>query len=84
MKRINLSSAAQPLGEYASDLRDEIVLLTNRNRAVAATVPVKNFARESLTLSHHQKFHELKAQSRAVLLKWSPNTRSTHKGHCLT
>ncbi len=91
MKRINLSSADRPLAEYAADLRDEIVLLTKRNRAVAAIVPLKNVDRESLALSHHPEFLELIAQSRAefaagrklslddmrrsVLAKRSPNRR---------
>ena len=91
MKRINLSSADRPLAEYAAELRDEIVLLTRRNRAVAAIVPLKNVDRESLALSHHPEFLELIAQSRAefaagrklsldemrrsVLPKRSPNKR---------
>ena len=91
MKRINLSSADRPLAEYADELRDEIVLLTKRNRAVAAIVPLKNVDRESLALSHHPEFLELIAQSRAefaagrklsldelrrsVLPKRSPNRR---------
>jgi antitoxin (DNA-binding transcriptional repressor) of toxin-antitoxin stability system len=91
VKRINLSSADRPLAQYAAELRDEIVLLTKRNRAVAAIVPLKNVDRESLTLSHHPEFLELIAQSRAefaagrrlsldemrrsVLPKRSPNKR---------
>ena len=91
MKRINLSAADRPLAEYAANLRDEIVLLTRHNRAVAAIVPLKNVDRESLALSHHPEFLELIAQSRAdfaagrklslhemrrsVLPKRSPNKR---------
>jgi len=91
VKRINLSSADRTLAEYAADLHDEIVLLTRRNRAVAAIVPLKNVDRESLALSHHPEFLELIAQSRAdfaagrklslhqmrraVLPKRSPNKR---------
>ena len=65
VKRINLSSADRSLADYAADLRDEIVLLTKRNRAVAAIVPLKNVDRESLALSHHPEFLELIAHSRA-------------------
>jgi len=65
VKRINLSSADRPLAHYAANLRDEIVVLTKRNRAVAAIVPLKNVDRESLALSHHPEFLELIAQSRA-------------------
>ncbi len=91
MKKINLSSADRSLADYAADLRGEIVLLTKRNRAVAAIVPLKNVDRESLTLSHHPEFLELIARSRAefaagrklslaemrraVLPKRSPNKR---------
>ena len=91
MKRINLASADRPLAHYAADLGDEIVLLTKRNRAVAAIVPLKNVDRESLALSHHPEFLQLIAQSRAefaagrklsldqmrraVLPKRSPNKR---------
>lgn len=88
MKRIDLSAADRPLAEYAANLRDEIVLLTRRNRAVAAIVPLKNVDRESLALSHHPEFLELIGQSRAdfaagrklalheiVLPKRSPNKR---------
>ncbi len=63
MKKVNLATADRPLAEYAADLRDEIVLLTKRNRAVAAIVPLKNVDRESLALSHHPEFLELIAQS---------------------
>ena len=65
MKRINLALADRPLADYAAELCDEIVLLTKRNRAVAAIVPLKNVDRESLALSHHPEFLELIAQSRA-------------------
>jgi len=65
VKRIDLSSADRSLAEYAADLRDEIVLLTKRNRAIAAIVPLKNVDRESLALSHHPEFLHLIMQSRA-------------------
>jgi antitoxin (DNA-binding transcriptional repressor) of toxin-antitoxin stability system len=65
VKRINLSSAVRSLADYAADLGDEIVLLTERNRAVAAIVPLKNVDRESLALSQHPEFLELIAESRA-------------------
>lgn len=67
MKRIDLSSADRPLAQYAAELRDEMVLLTSRNRAVAALVPLKNVDQESLALSHHPEFLGLIAQSRAEL-----------------
>lgn len=95
MKRIKLSSAIRPLADYVADLRGETVVLTERNRPVAAIVPLKNVDRESLALSHHPDFLRLIARSRAefaagrtlslhemkrrVLPKRSPNTRMQPK-----
>lgn len=65
MKRLRLSSANRPLADYVADLRDESVVLTEGNRAIAAIVPLKNVDRESLALSQHPEFLELIARSRA-------------------
>ena len=65
MKRLRLSAAVRPLADYVADLRDEPVLLTEGNRAVAAIVPLKNVDHESLALSQHPEFLELIARSRA-------------------
>lgn len=81
----------RPLADYTADLRDEIVVLTERNRAVAAIVPLKNVDRESLALSQHPEFLALIEASRAefatgrklsldqmkkALLRWQgPNKR---------
>ncbi len=91
MKRLRLSSAVRPLVDYVADFRDETVVLTEGNRAVAAIVPLKNVDRESLALSQHPEFLDLIARSRAefaagrtlsleemtrrVLPKRSPNKR---------
>jgi antitoxin (DNA-binding transcriptional repressor) of toxin-antitoxin stability system len=91
VKKLKLSSAVRPLADYVADLRDETVVLTEGNRAVAAIVPLRNVDRESLVLSQHPEFLELIARSRAefdagrritlgemkrrVLLKPSPNKR---------
>jgi antitoxin (DNA-binding transcriptional repressor) of toxin-antitoxin stability system len=64
VKRVDLSSAVRPLVDYVADLRDEIVVLNERNRAVAAIVPLKNVDRESLALSHHPEFLALVDASR--------------------
>jgi prevent-host-death family protein len=65
MKKVNLATADRSLAEYAAESQDEIVLLTQRNRPVAAIVPLKNVDRESLALSQHPEFLVLIAQSRA-------------------
>ena len=65
MKTIKLSEASRPLAEYAADLRDEIVVLTEHNRPVAAIVPLKKTDRESLALSAHPEFLNIIERSRA-------------------
>jgi hypothetical protein len=65
VKTIKLSQASRPLAEYAADLRDEIVVLTERNRVVAAIVPLKKTDRESVVLSGHPEFLEIIERSRA-------------------
>jgi PHD/YefM family antitoxin component YafN of YafNO toxin-antitoxin module len=64
MKTIKLSSASRSLAEYAKELDDQIVVVTDRNRPVAAVVPLKNVDRESLALSSHPEFLEIVAKSR--------------------
>ena len=65
MKTIKLSQALRPLAEYAAALRDEIVVLTERNRVVAAIVPLKKADRESVALSRHPEFLKIIERSRA-------------------
>jgi antitoxin (DNA-binding transcriptional repressor) of toxin-antitoxin stability system len=67
VKSINLASARRPLADYAADLGDEILVLTKRDRAVAAVVPLRNVNRESLALSQHPEFLGIIARSRAEL-----------------
>jgi len=91
MKRLRLSSATRPLADYVADLRNDTVVLTEGNRAVAALIPLRNVDREALTVSQHPEFLDLIARSRAefaaghvislsemkrrVLPKRSPNKR---------
>ena len=62
---IKLSNASPPLDEYARELNEDIVVLTEGNRPVAAIVPLKGVDRESLALSAHPEFMDLIAHSRA-------------------
>ena len=64
MKTIALSTASRSLAEYASELNDEVVLLTKRNRPIAAIVPLRNVDRETLALSTHPGFLALIERSR--------------------
>jgi antitoxin (DNA-binding transcriptional repressor) of toxin-antitoxin stability system len=65
VKTIKLSQASRPLSEYAAALREEIVVLTERNRVVAAIVPLKKSDRESVALSGHPEFLQIIERSRA-------------------
>ena len=65
MKTIKLSAASRPLADYADEFSGEIVLLTKRNKAVAAIVPLKGVTRESIALSAHPGFLRIIARSRA-------------------
>ena len=65
MKTLRLASARRPLADYIADFRNETVVVTEGDRAVAAIVPLKNVDRESLALSQHPEFLELIARSRA-------------------
>jgi hypothetical protein len=67
VKSIDLASARRPLADYAADLGDEILVLTEGDRAVAAIVPLRNVDRESLALSQHPEFLRIIARSRAEL-----------------
>ena len=64
MKTFALSTASRALAEYASELDDEVVLLTKRNRPVAAIVPLRNVDRETLALSTHPGFLALIERAR--------------------
>ena len=64
MKTIKIASASRSLAEYAKELDDQIVVVSDRNKPVAAVVPLRNVDRESLALSSHPEFLEIIAKSR--------------------
>lgn len=65
MRKVTLSQASRPLAHYASELKNEIVVVTKGKRAVAALVPLRNVDRESLALSTHPEFMKLIRRARA-------------------
>jgi PHD/YefM family antitoxin component YafN of YafNO toxin-antitoxin module len=67
MKTRRLSEASRSLAEYASELTDDIVLVTERNRPVAAVVSLKNVDREVLALSRSPPFLKIIERSRREL-----------------
>lgn len=64
MKTIKLSSASRTLAEYARELNGDIMVLTERNKPVAAKVPLKGVDRESVVLSAHPEFLKLITRAR--------------------
>jgi antitoxin (DNA-binding transcriptional repressor) of toxin-antitoxin stability system len=64
MKTLALSAAKRPLSAYAGELGEEVLVLTEGNRPVAAIVPLRNVDRESLALSTHPGFLALIERSR--------------------
>jgi len=64
MKTMKLSEASRSLAEYASELDDDIVLVTGRNRPIAAVVSLKNVDREVLALSRSPQFLKIIERSR--------------------
>jgi prevent-host-death family protein len=64
VKTIKLSEASQALAEYVAGRRDEVVVLTERNKPVAALVPLGPADWESVELSGHPEFLNLIERSR--------------------
>ena len=81
MKTIKVSNASRPLTEYAAELGNEVLVLTQRNRPVAAIVPLKGVDRESLALSSHPEFLDLIARSRAQIQRGETLTLDEIKNH---
>ena len=64
MKKVTIRQASRSLAQYAAELDDEIVVVTRRNRPLAALVPLRNVDRESLALSSHPEFLKLFKRAR--------------------
>jgi len=64
MKTIKLSEASRPLAEYASELDGDIVVVTQRNRPIAAVVSLKTADREVLSLNSNPQFLKIIQRSR--------------------
>ena len=65
MKTLKLSQASRPLADYATELGNEVLVVTDRNGPVVAIVPLKGADREAIALSNHPEFLGIIAQSRA-------------------
>jgi hypothetical protein len=64
MKTLKLSEASRTLAEYASELDEDIVLVTERNRPIAAVVSSRNADPEVLALSRRPQFLRIIERSR--------------------
>jgi antitoxin (DNA-binding transcriptional repressor) of toxin-antitoxin stability system len=67
VKTIEISAARRSLAEVAADRGDEILVVVDRKRPVAAIVPLENIDPESIALSTHPDFLRIVARSRAAL-----------------
>ena len=67
MKKIEISEASRPLVEYADELGDDILVLTQDDQPVAAVIPLKNVDQESWALSTSDVFLELIEKARAEI-----------------
>jgi len=56
MKTIEISTASKPLADYARAVREEIIVLTDHDKPIAAIVSLDNVDRESLSLSMNPQF----------------------------
>jgi len=56
MKTLEISTASKPLADYARAVREEIIVLTDHDKPIAAIVSLDNVDRESLSLSMNPQF----------------------------
>jgi hypothetical protein len=64
IKIIEISTASQPLSNYANEFREETIVLTLNGEAVALVVALKDSDSESLSLSKNPKFLEIIEKAR--------------------
>lgn len=64
MKTVEMSRATGPLADYARDVENEPVIVTNHGRPVAALLPIENADRETVALSTNPQFLALIERSR--------------------
>lgn len=67
MKTLEVSQATGPLADYAKDLGDETLLVTENGKPVAALVPVGDADAETVSLSMNPRFIDIIERSRASL-----------------
>ncbi|MGQ0655828.1 MAG: hypothetical protein ACT4P4_26820 [Betaproteobacteria bacterium] len=65
MKTLELKDALKPLSDYAAELGSEGIVLTSKNKPVAALVSVKGADTQSLALGMSPTFWKLIRRARA-------------------
>jgi hypothetical protein len=65
MKKIEITQATNPLGQYARELGNEPLVLTDGGRAVAALLPIDDADLESMMLSLNPRFQAIIEKARA-------------------
>lgn len=56
MKTIEISTASKSLADYARAVKEEIIVLTDNNKPIAAIVSLEKVDRDSLSLSLNPQF----------------------------
>ncbi len=67
MKTIDINKASAPLSQYARDLHEEPLLVTDGDQPVAALFPIDDADLEGLALSTNPKFLAILEEARAQL-----------------
>lgn len=65
MKTLELEKASKTLADYAANLGSESIVITSNKKPVAALVPLKDVARESLSLGLSPAFMRIIRRARA-------------------
>ena len=67
MRLIDKQDATRSLGEYAGNIREGMVVITDQGHPVAALVPLENTDLETVELSLNGQFMKLIERSRASM-----------------
>ena len=65
MKTLEITKATAPLAEYARDIKNAPVILTEDGKPIAALISLENVDSETISLSNNAQFLELIERSRA-------------------
>lgn len=69
MKTLDLRNASKPLADYAAELDLESIVITSKEKPVAALISLKGMDRESVALSLSPEFAKIIGRARAEAKK---------------